>query len=371
MFRSAAATFQMKAYMVKRFIVLGLILMILAACGNNSIATSSAAKTAVTSSTAAATGSTSSANAGSATDAVTGVPTQLGTQATGGSGSMSFSGGFALYALMQTWSEEYAKIHPDVKFDIQAGGAGKGMTDMLAGAVNVALLTREVRKEETDNGAKVFPVAIDAVVFTYNAENPVAKEIAAKGLAKDALARIYIKGEKLTWGQLLGTDDKSPINVYTRADSSGAAEQVAIYLGGKSQDDLKGVGNVGDPGLLQAVQKDPLGIGFNSISFAYDPSTGNTIQGINVVPLDQNANGNIDDNESFYATQKDLTTAVAAGKYPSPPVRTLYLATKGGPTGPVRDFIKWALTDGQAFVEPAGFVKLSPDKIKTAVGSLK
>src|SRR5262249_7467472 len=144
------------------------------------------------------------------------------------------------------------------------------------------------------------------------------------------------------------------------------AEQIAIYLGGKSQDDLKGTGVQGDPGLLEAVRKDPLGIGFNSISFAYDPSIGGSpIQGINVVPLDQNGNGKIDENESFYTTQKDLTTAVAAGKYPSPPVRTLYFATKGDPTGPVRDFIKWALTDGQALVEPAGFVKISPDKLKT------
>src|SRR5258708_27038220 len=166
-------------------------------------------------------------------------------------------------------------------------------------------------------------------------------------------------------------DEKSPVNAYTRADSSGAAEQVAIFLSGKSQDDLKGTGLQGDPGLLQGVQKDPLGIGFNSISFAYDPSTGNTIQGISIVPLDQNANGKIDDNESFYATQKDLTTAVAAGKYPSPPVRTLYLATKGDPTGPVRDFINWALTDGQAFVEPAGFSQFSPHNIKKPVDRQK
>src|SRR5215475_3379954 len=292
--------------MRKRFLALCLILTTFAACGGNASSPTPAGTSANTVDTVLATSAATGAST-AVSNSGTGAPIQ---EATGGasngspgSGSMSFSGGFALYTLMQTWSEEYNKSHPDVKFDIQAGGAGKGMTDMLAGAVNVALLTREVRKEETDKGAKVFPVAIDAVIFSYNAENPVAKEIAAKGLAKDALARIYIKGEKLTWGQLLGTDDKSPINAYTRADSSGAAEQVSVYLGGKSQDDLKGTGVQGDPGLLEAVRKDPLGIGYNSISFAYDPSNGSPIQGITVIPLDQNGNGKIDDNESFYATQ--------------------------------------------------------------------
>ena len=45
------------------------------------------------------------------------------------------------------------------------------------------------------------------------------------------LARIFIKGDKVTWGELLGTDDKTPINAYTRADSSGAADQAAIRAG--------------------------------------------------------------------------------------------------------------------------------------------
>ena len=54
----------------------------------------------------------------------------------------------------------------------------------------------------------------------------------------------------MTWGQVVGTDDASPVNVYTRADSSGAADQVARYLGGSSQADLKGTGVQGDPGVL-------------------------------------------------------------------------------------------------------------------------
>ncbi len=40
--------------------------------------------------------------------------------------SISFSGAYSLYPLTQLWAAEYNKTHPDIRFDIQSGGAGKG-----------------------------------------------------------------------------------------------------------------------------------------------------------------------------------------------------------------------------------------------------
>src|SRR5258707_9963934 len=310
---------------------------------------------------AVATRSASAASTAPATAAAAAQPTTAAPAATVGSGShnLALSGAFALYPLAQRWSDEYTKLHADVQFDIQAGGAGKGMTDVLAGAVDIAMLSRAVRKEETDKGAVAFPVAIDAVVFTINDNNPVIKQIQAKGLTCATLQKIFLGGGKLTWGQVVGTDDATPINVYTRADASGAADETALYLGGVGQADIQGLGMQGDPGVLDAVRKDSQGIGYNNIGFAYDPSTGSPSQGIAIVPLDQNGNGTLDPDETIYATQKDIMTAIAANKYPAPPARALYLVTKGAPQGAARDFIKWALSDGQAFVEESGYVKVS------------
>ena len=54
------------------------------------------------------------------------------------------------------------KLHPDTQFDIQAGGAGKGMTDTLAGAVDIGMVSRDIKPEETARGAYWVPVAKDA-----------------------------------------------------------------------------------------------------------------------------------------------------------------------------------------------------------------
>src|SRR5664279_1791858 len=68
-------------------------------------------------------------------------------------GTISISGAFALYPLAVKWADEFKKIHPGVKIDISAGGAGKGMTDVLSGMVDLGMLSREVNKAETSKGA--------------------------------------------------------------------------------------------------------------------------------------------------------------------------------------------------------------------------
>ena len=62
-------------------------------------------------------------------------------------GTITISGAFALYPMMQRWAEEFHTIHPGVEFDISAGGAGKGMTDALSGAVDIGMISRDITAE--------------------------------------------------------------------------------------------------------------------------------------------------------------------------------------------------------------------------------
>lgn len=281
--------------------------------------------------------------------------------------TVTVSGAFALFPLMTVWAEQYQAANPGVRFDIQAGGAGKGMTDMLSGVADIAMLSREMRPEEDAQGAFAVPVTIDAVVPTINAANPYAAEILARGLTPETAAAIWLGDRTTTWGDLLGNGAPEAINVYTRSDAAGAAEVWAQYMGGKSQEELRGTGVNGDPGLAEAVRQDPLGIGFNNVGFAYNPATGTQIDGLRVIPLDLNGDGRISDDESFYDTREALVTAVAAERYPYPPARVLYLVTNGAPSPAISDFYRWVLADGQALVHDAGYVNLSDARLQEAL----
>jgi phosphate transport system substrate-binding protein len=281
------------------------------------------------------------------------------------SGQISISGAFALYPMTIKWAEEFRKIHPGVRIDISAGGAGKGIADALTNMVEIGMVSREINVEEIKKGAYPIAVTKDAVVAVVSAQNPILNDILTKGLKKDAGNNIWITGKVKGWSQAFGVKSTSPIHVYTRSDACGAAEMWAKFYG-KKQEDLLGVGVFGDPGLAQAVKKDPLGIGFNNIGYVYDAVTKKQVKGLRVVPLDLNGNGKIDTDENFYDSMNDIIAAIASGKYPSPPARELYFVTKGNPKNNkvLTEFIRWVLTDGQKYVHEAGYIALPKDKLE-------
>jgi phosphate transport system substrate-binding protein len=286
-------------------------------------------------------------------------------------GNLTISGAFALYPMMTVWADEFQKIHPDVTFDISAGGAGKGMTDAISGAVDLGMVSRDVSPEEAAQGAYWVPVVKDAVFPMVNAQNPVIQDLLAKGATQETLIKIFITGEIKTWGEVVGKPEiTDEIHVYTRSDAAGAADAWAKYLGGKKQEDLTGVGVNGDPGLLEAVIKDPLGIGYNNLGYAFDNTTGQAVAGSALLPLDADANGQADGGEVI-ADKARAVDAVATGEYPSPPARDLNVVTKGKPSGLTQVFIEWILTDGQQLVGQAGFAQLTPDQLAESLSKVK
>jgi phosphate transport system substrate-binding protein len=287
------------------------------------------------------------------------------------SGTISVSGAFALYPMMTVWAEEFTKLHPDVQFDVQGGGAGKGMTDTIAGAVDIGMISRSIKDEETAQGIFWVSVTKDAVFPIINVENPVAEQILAKGISQEIFAKIYITGEITTWGQVIGdptiTDE---IHVFTRSDASGAAEQWAKFGGGKAQEDLKGVGVNGEPSILGEVIKDPFAIGYGNLNSIFDLVSGDLVPGIIIPPIDIDNNGTADAVE-IYKVKEDAFGAVANGTYPSPPARFENLATLGKPEGLSLAFIEWIVTDGQQYLEAAGFVPLTPEQQAESLEKLK
>lgn len=284
--------------------------------------------------------------------------------------TISLSGAFALYPMVIKWSEEYKKEHPEVRFNISAGGAGKGVADALSGAIDLGMLSRRIEQQEIDNGLWWIAVTKDAVIPTISSGNPLLETIQKRGLTRDEFRKIFVSGEITNWNQLPGLGSDQIINVFTRSDACGAAATWAEYLGGK-QEDLKGTGVFGDPGLAEAVVKDVLGVGFNNTIYLYDIKTGNKNQGIEVIPVDVNENGTIDAEEANYDKLDQILTAIAAGKYPSPPARDLYLVSKGKPQKQATiEFLKWVITKGQAFVSEAGYVPLNNTTLEEQVSKL-
>jgi phosphate transport system substrate-binding protein len=288
------------------------------------------------------------------------------------SGDISISGAFALYPLTVKWAEEYMKLYPKVTVNVSAGGAGKGMTDALSGMIDLGMFSKAVSNEEKQKGAWWIAVSKDAVLATVNAKNPQIETIKSTGLTMEKFYDIFISGKITNWGAAMGTKNKEKLNVYTRSDACGAAEMWAKYLNNTKQEDLQGIGVNGDPGVSDAVKKDISGIGYNNIAYVYDITSRKKYEGIEVVPIDINKNGKIEPEENVYNSLDDIMAAIKDGRYPSPPARDLYFVSKGKPQKAlITHFINWVLTDGQKYVNEAGYVLLSEESIKAELEKMK
>jgi phosphate transport system substrate-binding protein len=89
-----------------------------------------------------------------------------------------------------------------------------------------------------------------------------------------------------------------------------------------------------------------------------------------VLPVDANGSGQAEA-EEVLDTKAKAMQAVASGKYPSPPARALNLVTKGKPSGLLQDFIVWAMTDGQQYVDSAGYIPLTPELLSEGLQKIK
>ncbi len=278
-------------------------------------------------------------------------------------GNISISGAFALYPMTVRWAEEFQKQHPQVQIDISAGGAGKGMTDVLSGMVDLAMFSREVSEQEEEKGAWKIAVAKDAVFPTINSDNPAADQVLKKGLTKEQFRQLFTGEDQKSWNQFEGISIPDKINVYTRSDACGAAAMWASFFN-KEQEDLRGTGVFGDPGMADAVKKDKNGVGYNNLIYVYDMKTNMPVEGLKLIPVDLNNNRIIDLEEDFYNTMDDAMEAIQLGSYPSPPARDLYLISKGYPTNTlVKTFLEFILTEGQKFVSEGGYIKLDENKL--------
>jgi phosphate transport system substrate-binding protein len=287
------------------------------------------------------------------------------------SGRITISGAWALYPMVIKWAEVYQKKYPEIVIDISAGGAGKGMADALSGVVDIGMVSRDINKAEIAKGAWWISVVKDAVIPMISSANPLQAELIKRGLTQNEFAQIWITGKITKWNNFIVNNKEYPIHVYTRSDACGASETWAKYVGG-SQENLKGTGVYGDPGLADAVKNDTLGIGYNNVNFAYDAKTKKPIMGIQPIPLDINSNGRIDPDENFYIDRDSLMKAISENKYPSPPARNLHLVSRGIPEKiQVREFLLWILGDGQQYVTEAGYIALHKELIQKQTELLK
>ena len=87
-------------------------------------------------------------------------------------GNLTVAGSTSVTPLMEKMAEEYEKLNPDVKIEIQSTGSSAGIEAVIDGAANIAMASRELKDEEKEQLTPSV-IATDGIAVVVNKESKV------------------------------------------------------------------------------------------------------------------------------------------------------------------------------------------------------
>ena len=111
------------------------------------------------------------------------------------SGSITVGGSSSVSPLMEKLIEAYAAVNPNATIEMLTTDSTTGVTGALDGTYTIGMASRELKEEETAEGAAATVLAMDGIAVVVNPANTVAD------LSVDQIKSIYT-GEATVWSDL-------------------------------------------------------------------------------------------------------------------------------------------------------------------------
>lgn len=265
----------------------------------------------------------------------------------GGKQIIRVEGSDTMVNLAQAWAEEYDKINPDVSVQVSGGGSGVGIASLIDEMSDMANASRKMKSKElaraeqnTGKQPKEIVVAMDALAVYIHKDNPL------KSISIEELAEIYGDGGTITHWKQLGVSNTAcasdKITRVSRQNNSGTYHYFREAVLGDDRDYKLGSSDQsGSKDVVELVSSTPCAIGYSGMGYRTDEVKWLKISAKKGEP----------------GVAPSVETA-ADGTYPI--ARPLQIYTLGEPTGALKDYIDWILSDeGQQIVLDLGYVPIA------------
>lgn len=294
------------------------------------------------------------------------------------------------YPIYSKWFSEYQKTHKDVEFNYQSIGSGGGIKQVLAqtvdfGATDTPMTDVELKSAKTP--IRHIPTVLGAVVVAFNVKG-VTSGLKIDG---DTLSNIFL-GKITKWNDTaiakLNPKIKLPatdILVVRRSDGSGTTAVFSNFMAavspewkekvgaGKNINWPTGIGAKGNEGVTAMIAQTDGSIGYVELAYAISSKLDTA--------LIKNKKGefipaSVDSISKAASTVKDLSgdlrisivNADGKGAYPISSFTWILLPENpsAAPLKAVREFLQWALKDGQKYAAELHYAPL-PKKMADAL----
>jgi len=260
--------------------------------------------------------------------------------------SIQVKGSDTMVNVAQAWAEEYKKISPDAAIEVSGGGSGVGIAALTKGTIDIATSSRNMKPEEIATARKntgkepmEFIVGYDALGIYVHKDNPLTE------ITADQLAQIYMEGGKVTkWsdiGVTIPGGASDEIVRVSRQSSSGTYEFFREHILNKKDFKLGSRDMNGSKEVVDLVASTPTAIGYSGMGYN-EPGK--------VKMLKVSSKPGQPAVEPTVANTLDKSYPIA---------RTLQIYTLGEPSGKLKKYIDWGMSDaGQMILEKCGYVPL-------------
>ena len=314
-------------------------------------------------------------------------------------GTVQLTGAGATFPapLYEKWFKVYQKQNPNVQVSYDAIGSGDGIKQFVAGSVDFGASDAAMKDEEiakVERGVQLVPVVAGSIVLAYHLDG-LGGELK---LPRDVYVDIFLS-VITTWDdpriQAANPGLKLPretIALAVRQDSSGTTYAFTNHLSAISEtwrDRGPGVGTVidwpghamvarGNEGVAGRIQQSANAIGYVEYGTAQraglkmawlENQAGQFIQPHGGSGLATLLNVDMPDNLRVF-----FPDPAGADSYPIVTYSWLLLNKSYADAKKavaLKTYVKWCLTEGQAYNESLGYVRLSPKVVALAIQAVE
>jgi phosphate transport system substrate-binding protein len=247
---------------------------------------------------------------------------------------ITVKGSDTMVILAQKWAETYMAKNSGVSIRVTGGGSGTGISALINGTTDICNSSRPMKPAEKEKLKQRFGtpgvevrVAKDGITIYTHPSNGV------KQLSLPQLKGIYT-GTITNWQQVGGKNAR--IVLYGRENSSGTYSFFKEHVLGNRDFAASTQTLPGTAAIVNAITKDPNGIGYGGFGYA---------KGVKILSVSHTDGG---------AAMAPSAQSIKSGNYPIS--RFLYIYLRNRPTGALKAYIDWIISDaGQKVVNQAGY----------------
>jgi phosphate transport system substrate-binding protein len=266
-------------------------------------------------------------------------------------GTLNAAGSDTMLELQTLMAEEFRKLYPQVKIQVEGKGSSTAPPALIVGTVQLGDMSRTMKNKELDGFEEAFgyeptrfDVALDTLAVFVNKDNPIESlTIQQVDSVFSKTRRCGAAGDVSTWGQLGlgGRFATAPTSLYGRNAASGTYGYFKDHAlcKGDYKDSVKE--QPGSASVVQGIEKDAYGIGYSGIGYA--------TSGVRAVPLSP-----ADGQPAIAASSENA----ANGSYPL--ARFLHIYVNKAPSKSLdrltSEYLRFILSaQGQRVIIKAGF----------------